>query len=114
MISVKVKGDLDGIKAKSSAIKQRVTTFVGDELLRKSEPYIPLDTSMLRDSGVMHSDRKKAALIWKTPYAKPQWEYGTGRHNNATGLRGKKWALRAWADHHTTILTAAQRMIRGQ
>ena len=114
MIRIKVTPHLGRIKAKIPAIRQRVTTFVGDELLRKSDPYIPLDTSMLRDSGVMHSDRKKSTLIWDVPYAKPQWEHGTGRHNNTTGLRGKKWADRAWIDHKKTILSAANRMTKGR
>lgn len=97
------------LHAKSETLKQQAVTFVGNELLRKCDPYVPLDTGMLRDSGITHSKPEDGYLMWKTPYAIKQWRYGKSK-----GLRGKKWALRAWADHKKFILKSARKIAAGK
>lgn len=109
MINVNVNAKLDKIKSKSPKLKKNAVTYVANELLRKSEPYIPFDTGMLRDSGISHSVPEQGKLIWKTPYAKAQWLYGKSK-----GLRGKQWALRAWADHGKLIIKNTKRIAAGR
>ena len=47
--------------------------------------------------------------MWKTPYAAKQ-----GYNGRANGLRGKKWALRAWADYGKLILKSAKQIAGGK
>lgn len=109
IIKVKINFNTKKLHAKSEALKKNAVTFVGNELLRKCDPYVPFDTGMLRDSGVSHSKPEDGYLMWKTPYAIKQWRYGKSR-----GLRGKKWALRAWADHGKIILKNARNIASGK
>lgn len=109
IIKVKMNFNTKKLKSKSETLKKNAVTFVGNELLRKCDPYVPFDTGMLRDSGVSHSKPEDGYLMWKTPYAIKQWRYGKSK-----GLRGKKWALRAWADHGKIILKNARNIASGK
>ncbi|WP_295219763.1 minor capsid protein [Ruminococcus sp.] len=109
IIKVKINFNTKKLHAKSAELKQQAVTFVGNELLRKSELYIPIDTGSLRDSGIMKSDTSKTYLMWTTDYAIKQWRYGKSK-----GLRGRKWALRAWTDHGKLILKNARLIARGK
>ena len=108
-IKVKINANLNNLKAKSTQLKTKAVTYVADELLDKCSKYIPFDTGMMRDSGVSHSVTEQGKLVWKTPYVKKQWLYGKSK-----GLRGKQWALRAWADYRTLILKNAQKIANGE
>ena len=108
IIKVKMNFNTKKLKAKSETLKKNAVTFVGNELLRKCDPYVPFDTGMLRDSGISHSKPEDGYLLWKTPYAAVQWYAGVSR-----GLRGKKLALRAWADHGKLILKNARILAKG-
>lgn len=107
ILKVKINFNTKKLHAKSDALKKQAVTFVGNELLRKCDPYVPFDTGMLRDSGVSHSKPAQGYLMWKTPYASKQWYEG-----HAKGLRGRKWVLRAWADHGKMILKSARLIAR--
>ncbi len=109
ILKVKINFNTKQLHAKSAALKQQAQEFVGNELLRKCDPYVPFDTGMLRDSGISHSKPAEGYLLWKTPYAAVQWHAGVSR-----GLRGKKWALRAWADHGKLILKNARSIAKGK
>lgn len=84
IIKVGIHFNTKQLHAKSAVLKQQAQEFVGNELLRKCDPYVPFDTGMLRDSGISHSKPEEGYLLWKTPYAAVQWYAGVSR-----GLRGK-------------------------
>lgn len=107
ILKVKLNFNPKQLHAKSEAYCKQAVTFVGNELLRKCDPYVPFDTGMLRDSGISHSKPEEGYLLWKTPYARVQWYSGRAR-----GLRGKQWALRAWADHGKMILRSAKQIAK--
>ena len=107
IINVNIRFNSKSLHAKSEDLKKQAVTFVGNELLKKCDPYVPFDTGALRDSGNAHSKPEEGYL--KTPYAAKQWHNG-----RANGLRGKKWALRAWADHGKLILKSAKQIAGGK
>lgn len=109
MTKFKVKANLSGIQAKSPEFRKKAVTYVANELLRKSSPYVPHDSGTLERSGIIHSVPGQGKLIWKTPYAKYQWEHGKSR-----GLRGKLWAKRAWLDNRKYILSNAKYIAVGK
>lgn len=109
IIQVRIQFSTKQLHAKSAELKQQAQTFVGNELLKKCDPYVPFDTGALRDSGNAHSKPEEGYLMWKTPYAAKQWYNG-----RANGQRGRKWALRAWADHGKLILKSAKQIAGGK
>ena len=109
MTKFRVKASLSGIQAKSPEFRKKAVTYVLDELLRKSSPYVPHDRGFLEGSGIDFSVPNQGKLIWKMPYAKYQWEHGKSR-----GLRGKLWAKRAWLDNRKYILSNAKYIAVGK
>lgn len=83
--------------------------FIDNEILRKSEPYVPLKTGMLRDSGIMGTKPGSGRIRWITPYA--HWQYYNGK---ATGKRGRYWVKRAMTAHGKEILRGAQKKLNGK
>lgn len=100
------------------------------ELKRVSDPYVPMDTGMLKDTKV-HVIIEKCQLVYDGPYARylfygkvmgpnfpikkggrlegfysPSKKKLTGRKLKYAGApkRGSFWATRAWADHKGDIL----------
>ena len=68
--------------------------FVDSEVLRLSEPYVPLLTSMLIKSGILGTDVGSGVVQWIAPYAKAQY-YSHRQPGSMTGpLRGPLWFAR--------------------
>lgn len=62
---------------------QKAQKFVDSEVLRKSDPYVPLKTGMLRDSGVLGTKIGSGRIRYLAPYARKQYYKGL-----STGKRG--------------------------
>jgi hypothetical protein len=91
----------------------RAQMFVDSEILRLSEPYTPLLTSMLIKSGTLGTDIGSGTVEWIAPYAKAQY-YGNKKTSSATGaLRGGMWFERGKAVWGRTVITGAKRFAGG-
>ncbi|MDD2921471.1 MAG: hypothetical protein PHQ36_04225 [Anaerolineales bacterium] len=83
--------------------------FVDSEVLRLSEPFTPLLTSMLIKSGILGTDIGSGTVEWIAPYAKAQ--YYRPRIGTQTGaLRGGFWFERMKAIHRNRIIEGARRI----
>lgn len=85
--------------------------YVDSECLRHSDPYVPMDTGMLKKSGITGTVLGSGELDYTAPYAKEQYYTNAGRgkeglnaSGGTTGLRGKLWFERMKADHKDDIL----------
>lgn len=89
--------------------------FVDSEVLRLSEPFIPLLTSMLIKSGILGTDIGSGTVEWIAPYAKAQY-YSKRKPGSQTGpLRGPQWFERMKAVNRNRIVAGARRIAgRGQ
>lgn len=89
--------------------------FVDGEVLRLSEPYIPLQTGMLIKSGILGSDIGSGEVKWIAPYAAYQY-YSKRKPGSETGpLRGPYWFERMKVAYKARILAGAKRLAgRGQ
>lgn len=70
-------------------------------ILRDTDPLVPFDTGMLKNTAQLATDYDSGEIIWSTPYARPQYylhEKGTALHGD-TGLRGSWWAERSRDAH---------------
>ena len=84
--------------------------FVDSEVLRLSEPFTPLLTSMLIKSGTLGTDIGSGTVQWIAPYAKAQY-YGHRQPGSQSGpLRGPQWFERMKQIHKDTIIAGARRI----
>ena len=84
--------------------------FVDSEVLRLSEPFTPLLTSMLIKSGTLGTDIGSGTVQWIAPYAKAQY-YGHRQPGSQTGpLRGPQWFERMKEINKDKIIAGARRI----
>ncbi|MBI5954373.1 MAG: capsid protein [Chloroflexi bacterium] len=84
--------------------------FVDSEVLRLSEPYIPLLTSMLIKSGILGTNIGSGVVEWIAPYAKAQY-FSKRKPGSQTGpLRGPQWFERMKRVHRNRIVAGARRI----
>lgn len=88
----------------------RAQRYVDSEVLRLSEPYVPLQTGMLIKSGILGTDVGSGEVQWIAPYAKPQY-YLPRKIGTETGaLRGSFWFQRMKETHRDRIVSGARRI----
>lgn len=87
--------------------------FVDSEILRLSEPYIPLQTGMMIKSGILGTAIGSGEVAWIAPYSRPQY-YMKRKPGSETGfLRGPKWFERMKAVSGEGIIRQARRLAGG-
>lgn len=89
--------------------------FIDSEVLRLSEPFTPLLTSMLIKSGTLGTDIGSGKVSWIAPYAK--WQYYRGRRpgsQQAGPLRGRYWFERMKEIHGQKIIKGAKKLAGGK
>lgn len=79
--------------------------FFTGEIRRLSDPYVPKDTSTLKNTA--REDVKSITYI--QPYARRQWHEHKGN-----GLRGPKWCLRMWSDRGDEIVQSVASFCGGR
>ena len=83
-----------------------VQKMVDSEVLRQSDPYVPMRTSMLKKSGILGTVIGEGVVKYIAPYARQNYYTNAGRGQEGTqngGLRGKYWFERMKADHKDEI-----------
>lgn len=83
-------------------------TYVDNEVIRLSDPYVPFKTGTMKNSARTASDIGSGVVRYKTPYVRYQY-YG---NNTANGLRGPRWFERMKADHLDDILEGVRKQIK--
>lgn len=86
-----------------------VQKFIDSEVLRLTDPYVPLDKGDLKESGTKSTRIGSGEVIYRTPYARRQYY-----ENKGDGLRGKMWFERMKANHKEQILRGALEMAGGK
>ena len=94
---------------------KKAQKVVDSEVLRRCDPLIPLDTGMLKKSGINSTVIGSGIVSYDTPYARRQYYENQGKGNhNASGLRNKLWFERMKADHTADIVKEATAVARGK
>ena len=81
-----------------------------EEVLRLMTPYVPVDTTMLRDSAIAASDIGGGLLEWATPYAAKQY-YDTADSRIYATLAGAHWGDRCKADNLAHFESFARKVV---
>lgn len=85
-----------------------VQRFVDSEILRKAEPYVPMQSGSLKRSGITGTKIGSGIIRYTAPYAKKRY-----RIAKTNGKRGPYWIKRAMANHKAEIVRGAQRRLDG-
>ncbi|MDO5061860.1 MAG: minor capsid protein [Peptostreptococcaceae bacterium] len=82
----------------------RVQKFIDSEVIRRMDPYTPMDSGTLKGAAIKdHTVIGSGVIKQKTPYARRQYYEHKGN-----GRRGRKWFERMKADHKDSILKGAE------
>lgn len=98
----------EGFGEKMSAKYMNAQQFVDSEVLRLCEPYIPLLTGMLIQSGVLGTEIGSGTVQWIAPYARRQYFSGRPAGSETGPLRGPAWFERMKAAHKEAIIAGAR------
>jgi hypothetical protein len=95
-------------------VRQRQYTlaqkFMDSEILRGTEPYVPLLTGTLIKTGILGTDVGSGLVQWIAPYAKAQY-YRPKPAGSQTGpLRGPFWFERWKASHGRMTVYQARKL----
>lgn len=80
--------------------------FLDNEVLKSSNYFIPMDTGMMMESGIIHTKPGDGQVVWAAPqvrrlYYNPQYNFSTDKNPNAQGLwyeAAKSRDLKKWID----------------
>lgn len=100
--SFKMKSTDEILEKRGLEENGEVQQIIDSEVLRRCEPYVPLDQGVLINSGTQHTEIGSGAVKYQTPYARPQY-YG----NKSRSGRGGLWFERMKIDHKDDILKMA-------
>lgn len=88
--------------------------FFTHEVRRHCDPYVPMQTGILKNTAVEHTDY----IEYVQPYARRQYYENAGTGMKGTGgskgLRGKLWDKRMWADRGKEIVQSLARYCGGR
>lgn len=102
----------EGFGSKWNGNYSRAQAFVDSEVLRKCDPYIPLQSGMLKKSGTLGTVIGSGEVDWIAPYARKQY-YDTPETRVYDPMRGSLWFERMKADHGAEIIAGAKAMAGG-
>lgn len=97
-----------GMGAAWTARFQVAQAMLDEEILRRTEPYVPVDSGVLKSSAALASDIGGGELVWATPYAAAQY-YNTAQTRAYDPLRGGMWFERMKADNMAALEAFARR-----
>ena len=95
----------------------RVQQFVDSEVLRLTDPYVPVQTGALKKSGITGTVVGSGEVVYKAPHARRNYYTNRGRGKQGTqkgGLRGRYWFARMKADHGGEIIAGAKKIAGGK
>lgn len=91
--------DVDKLKKRLKPAQK----YIDSEILRKSDPYVPMQTGSLKRSGVTGTKVGSGIIRYTAPYAKKRY-----RIAKTSGKRGPYWVERMLANHKAEIIRGAQ------
>lgn len=86
--------------------------FFTSEVRRLSDPYVPMDTGMLKNNVFVGTNK----ITYKSPYAAKNYYSNGGNGVQGTsqgGLRGKQWVKRMWSDKGRGIVQSVDNFVNG-
>lgn len=90
---------------------QSVQAMFDNEVIKVTDPYVPMDTGLLKNTAPLASDIGGGEIVYSTPYAAAQY-YRDGSIGSQTGsLRGPYWGDRMKADKLSHLKNFARKAV---
>ena len=105
MITVKMKPTKEILAKHRLEPKGPGQQFLASEVARYCDPYVPMDTGTMKNTREIHPDK----VVYPQVYSKRQYH-----ENKGSGLRGKLWDKRMWADRGREIVASVARFLGGE
>lgn len=99
--------------AEATSHFNKVQVFIDNEVIKRSDKYIPLRTGVLKMSGILGSRPGEGFVHYIAPYASYQY-YKTAKTRNYDPRRGAYWFERMKNAEGRAIIDGARRLARGQ
>ena len=90
-------------------VQGRVQQFIDSEVLRLTDPYVPKDRGILKESGTQHTKIGSGKVIYRTPYARRMY-YNPQYNFQGAPMRGAYWFERFKANHRDEVLRGAKKI----
>ena len=90
-----------------------VQVFLDTEIIKHCDPYVPMDTGVLKLSAWLASDIGSGQIIYDTPYAEKVYTTPVLNFQGAP-MRGAFWVSRMWADRGERIVQGAAKIAGGK
>ena len=87
----------------------KVQKYIDSEVLRKCDPYVPMDSGELKQSGTRHTKIGSGNVRYRTPYARRLY-YNPQYNFHGAPTKGGKWFARMKNNHRGEILKGAAKM----
>ncbi len=87
----------------------RTQMYIDSEILRRSDPLVPIKTGSLKRSGITGTRVGTGVIKYTAPYAKPQYFKG-----KSSGQRGRLWVRRMWTSQGKDIVRNAKKILNGK
>lgn len=111
---VKVEINKEYTVARFQARYRQAQKYLDNEVLKDSDPYVPMDTGNLRNSGIRGTTLGSGEVIYNAPYARHCY-YGThihfspAKHPLATAM----WFEKAKAVNKQKWIDGVEKVIEG-
>lgn len=104
------------LKAHGLGSDNRARIFLASEVARLSDPYVPMQTAILKNTREIAPDGRKITYI--QPYSKTQYKGLTAsgrpfRYNGAP-MRGREWDKRMMADRGQDVVRGLAKFVGGK
>lgn len=102
-------------KKRTQADFNKKQKYIDRKVLQLSDPYIPMQTGMLKKSGTLGTVIGSGKVEYTAPYGRKQYYENAGMgidglNKPGGGLRGKEWFERMKADHKDEILKGLKKI----
>lgn len=112
-VKVKIHDANKSAQRRGLGQNQRAQRFVDSEVLRLTDPYVPMDSGTLRQSGIQNTNIGSGLVRYRTPYARRLY-YNPQFNFQGAPMRGGKWFERMKQNNKDTILRGAARIAGGK
>lgn len=91
---------------------QRAQKWLDNEVLKDSDPYVPMDSGNLRSSGIKGTDIGSGRIVYNMPYASRcyygHYNFSKAKHERAC----RQWFEKAKAANKTKWISGAKKLMK--
>lgn len=114
MSNIRLEINTQACLGRFSSKYSQAQKFLDSEVIKDSDPYVPMRTGNLRDSGISGTSLGSGCVVYNAPYAKPMY-YGIHCHfsKDKHPLACAQWFEKAKSLKKKDWLDGVNRIVKG-